>query len=142
MPSPSGTAYNSFREKLATGVISLGTGVHSFKLALLTAYTPNVDSHALWADVSAKEVSGAGYTGGGVALTGATLSRDDTADQLKFDADDAAWTGLDVGTPSHAVLRDISATGEPLIGYWPVTTPTNGGNYTIQFDTLGVLRFS
>jgi hypothetical protein len=43
--------------------------------ALLTSsYTFDQDSHTTWADVSANEVSGSGYTTHGVALTGCTVT--------------------------------------------------------------------
>ena len=50
----------------------------SIKLALLTAYTPNLATHVHWSDVLANgtEVSssGTGYTTGGQALTSKTLT--------------------------------------------------------------------
>lgn len=45
----------------------------SIKMALLTsAYTPSLSTHVHWSDVSANEVTGTGYTAGGVALASKT----------------------------------------------------------------------
>lgn len=40
----------------------------TIKMALVTAYTPNLTTHVHWSDVSATEISGTGYSAGGVAL--------------------------------------------------------------------------
>lgn len=46
----------------------------TIKIALLGAgYTPNLDTHEFFSDVSAQEVSGAGYTAGGATLASKTI---------------------------------------------------------------------
>ena len=57
----------------------------------------------------------------------------------EVDADDVTWTGLNVGTPSHAILYDDTHASKTLVAYWEVTTTTNGGNYTLQFGANGIL---
>jgi hypothetical protein len=56
-------------------------------------YTPDLDLHTIWADVSANEVAaGDGYTTGGVALTTLGLAR--TGPLTTWDADDITWATL------------------------------------------------
>ena len=130
--------YNNFKEQLLKSAVSdlsaVGTTV---RVSLHSGYTPNIDTHQVYADVSATEMSGTGYTAGGVAVGSKTVTQDNTNDRAAFDAADATWTGLNVGTPSHAIIRD--ATADVLIGYWAVTTPTNGGDYTLAFDSTGIV---
>lgn len=133
--------YNNFKEQLLRSAVAdlaaVGTNV---RVSLHTGYTPNIDTHQVWADVSATEVSGAGYTAGGAAVGSKTVTQDNTNDRAVLDGVDVLWTGLNVGTPSHAIIRD--ATNDILLGYWAVTTPTNGGDYTLAFDPVGIATLS
>jgi hypothetical protein len=137
MAQGDGALYNEFKEELLLGNIDMDG--HTFKVILVTGYTPNIDSHNGLSDVSASEESGNGYTAGGATLAGKAVTKDTTSDRAKFDADDVTWTGLDVGTPSHAILYDDTHASDCLVAYWEVTTATNGGNYTLQFGANGVL---
>ena len=137
MAQGEGALYNEFKEELFLGKIDMDG--HTFKMILVTGYTPNIDSHNGYSDVSASEESGAGYTSTGVTLSNKAVTKDTTNDRAKFDADDVTWTGLNVGTPSHAILYDDSHGSKCLVAYWEVTTPTNGGNYTLQFGANGII---
>jgi hypothetical protein len=130
------------------GVYNLKTGADTLKLTLHTGYTPNIDTHLIWATagVSSTEYGTAsGYTAGGKTLAGQDVTQDDTGDQGVFDATDVTWTSLGAlspATPSHAILWDDTPTSpvDPLIAYWILgTTATNGGNYTIQWGANGIL---
>jgi hypothetical protein len=129
--------YNNFKEQLFRSAIAdLNAAGTAVKVSLHSGYTPNIDTHQVWADVSATEMSGTGYTAGGVTLANKVVAQDNTNDRATFDADNASWTGLNIGTPSHAIVRD--STNDVLIGYWAVTTPSNGGDYTLAFDSNGI----
>jgi hypothetical protein len=135
--------YNSFKKKLLEGVFNLASGGHTLKVTLHSGYTPDLDAHDEWADVASTEYgSGAGYTAGGLALTGQSVALDALNDRAVFDADDAGWSSLgplSPATPSHAILWDDTVSGDPLIGYIELgVTATNGGNYTLQFNSAGV----
>ena len=79
-------------------------------------YTPDLDLHTIWADVSANEVAtGDGYTTGGVALTTLALAR--TGPLTTWDADDITWANL-TKTFKYGViyLNDtVGAVVKPLI---------------------------
>lgn len=62
------------------------------KVMLTTsAYAPNQGAHATKADVT-NEITGTGYTPGGLALTGRTLTQSGANTQV-FDCDDPTWYG-------------------------------------------------
>lgn len=101
----------------------LGAAVHDFdsdtdKVALLTSsYTPNLDTHEDFADVNSFEVSGGGYTAGGVTLAGKTWSYNSTDNQATLDADPVDWTDLDVTAHYAVVYRSTGTAGtSKLIG--------------------------
>jgi len=149
MAEGDGVLYNSFKEKLMEGVFNLATGGHTLKVTLHTSYTPNIDTHTVWADtgVSTTEYgTGAGYTAGGKTLAGQDVTMDTTNDRGKFDATDVTWTALgplSPATPGHAILWDDTPTtpaADPLMAYWILgTTATNGGDYTLQWHTNGMI---
>lgn len=116
----------------------------TIKCALVTGYTPNIDTHDFFDDVSGTEESGTGYTAGGATLASKTVTLDTTDDEGVFDADDVVFTGLDVGTPSHAIL--YKDTGTPatslLISYIELGVASNGSNYTIAFNAEGVINLT
>lgn len=137
------TFYNSYKRDLMNGnAPDLDTD--TIKVALLTGHTPNIDTHEFWDDVSADEVSGTGYTAGGETLGSVAVTADTTDDEGVFDAADVTWTGLDVGTPSHAILyHDTGTPGtSDLIAYMEISTASNGSNYTIQWAAEGIININ
>ena len=131
--------YNNFKEEVKEGVFDLVND--TVKIALLdNTYTPNVDTHTAWADVSANEVSGTGYTTGGATLANKTVTQDNTDDEGVFDADDVTWSSATI-TARYAVIYDTTATNKLicLIDFASDQTSTNG-DFTITFDAEGILN--
>ena len=146
MAEGDGQIYNNFKEQVMEGVFNLATGEDAIHITLHTAYTPDIDSHTVWADVSGTEYSTAdGYTAGGKTLASQDVTQDDTNDRGVFDGDDVTWTSLGPltpATPSHAIMWDDTpvSPADPLIAYWELgTTTTNGGDYTLQWHADGIL---
>ena len=148
MAQGAGAIYNNFKEQVMEGVFNLASGGHTIKVTLHTGYTPNIDSHTVWADtgVSSTEYSTAsGYTAGGKTLASQDATQDNTNDRGVFDAADVTWTSLGAlspATPSHVIMWDDTPTSpaDPLIAYWELgTTATNGGDYTLQWGANGIL---
>ena len=136
------TIYNDFKEQVLKGVHNLASGGNVLKLTLHTGYTPNIDTHQVWADVSSTEYgTGAGYTAGGKTLANQAVTQNNTNDRSELDADNVTWTALgplSPATPSHGILWNDTPTSpaDPLIAYIELgTTATNGGDYTIAWST-------
>lgn len=140
MAEGDGAIYNGFKTALMNGEIDLVT--MAIKVVLVAAYTPDIDTHVDFGDVEAKEVTGAGYTHLGEEVGGRAVTQDSVNDLAKFDGTDLTWTGLNVGTPSHAVMYDGSGSTGTLIAYWELATASNGGNYTLQWHEDGILTLS
>lgn len=152
MAEGDGLIYNNFKHVVLNGVFNLANGQDTIKATLHTGYTPNIDTHEVWADtgVSTTEYgTGSGYTAGGVTLANQQTAQDDTNDRGTLDANDAAWTSLGPltpATPSHALVWDDTPTtpqADPLIANWELgTTATNGGDYTLQWATAGLITLT
>lgn len=111
-------AYGLFFKNLAMGNIPWkASGGAALKVALLNnTYTPNQDTHEVFSDVSAAEITGAtGYTAGGVAVTPSDPAYDAGTNVLKLDCSDAEWAEL-TATARYAVLYVDGAT-KYLVAY-------------------------
>ena len=140
MAEGDGVFYNEFYYELLCGNLNLANGGHALKVMLVSGYTPDIDNDAEYADISGDELSGTGYTAGGETLSNQAVTKDNTNDLAKFDADDLTWSGLDVGTPSHAIFRD--STYDCLMACWEIATASNGSDYTLEWDEDGILTLS
>jgi hypothetical protein len=143
MAEGDGAFYNNFKEQSWEGVFQLQTGGHSIKVTLHTGYTPDIDGHVGWSDVSATEYTSAdGYTSNDKTLGSQDVTQDNTNNWGKWDAADVTWTSLGPltpATPSHAILWDDDVAGDPLICYFELgTTATDGSDYTLQFGANGI----
>lgn len=99
--------------------------------------------HDVIGDVSGNEISGTGYSAGGVTLSGKAVTQDDTNDRAVFDATDVSWTTATFSA-YHAVLWDDTVSGDPLlcsIDFGGVKSVT-AGTFTIQWSVNGIIRLS
>jgi hypothetical protein len=147
MAEGDGEVYGVFKERVMEGLYNLASGGDSIKVALWSTYTPDYDADNVYADVTGTECSGTGYTAGGKAITGQDVTETGTGTLVrgKFDATDLTWTAISAGTPAYGVMYDDTVTTpviDPLIAVWEVTTATNGGDYTLQWNANGIIRIS
>lgn len=148
------TLYNKFTQYLADGTIDLDSD--TIKVALVTsAYTPAA-THDVLADVlsspSPEVVAIAspsnGYTQGGAALAGKTLTLSDSPAQTVFDADNLTWAAL-TATFRYGIMYAEKSVGSPavvnpLIGYILFdTTPADivmaGVDFVIVWNASGII---
>jgi hypothetical protein len=147
MAEGDGVVYNNFKERVMEGAFDLTSD--TIKIALVSGYTANIDTHTAWNTTSAPGSLEFAATGNYTekTLTSLAVTQDDANDRGKFDAADVTWSSLNLSatsaSPSHAVMyKDHATATDELICYWEVTTASNGGNYTLQFNTAGILTIS
>ena len=141
MAEGDGTIYNNFKEQVLLGELDLSadSAADEIKIMLVTGYSLVIDGDLGYSDVSGVEESGTGYTAGGEVLAGQAVTQDDANDRANFDGTDVTWTGLDVGTPNYAIMYDNTHASKWLIAAWEITTASNGGDYTLQWHSNGIL---
>lgn len=118
----------------------------TIKVALLTSsYTPNQDTHDYFNDVSANEVTGTGYTAGGITLASKTATYDSATNVIVLDAADVTWSSSTI-TARYAVVYDSTGTASTsaLIGYvdFGSDQSSTNGNFTITWDSTGIVRIT
>ena len=134
--------YNGYKEAALGGEVDFRNGGDTLKVMLVAGYTPDIDGDVGYADVSGDEVADASYDAGGATVANQGISLDSGSDTITLDADDVTWTGLDVGTPSHAILYDDTHASKVLIACWELGRASNGANYVLQFNASGILTLT
>lgn len=108
-------------------------------------YVPNQDTNHFFSPDATNELSAAGYTSGGIALTSTTRTYDTSTNEVRLDAADLLWTGLS-GTFQIIVFRKDTGTSttSPMIGWIDLGAATSpgGGNFAVQFDATGVFKIT
>lgn len=135
--------YNSAKKELFDGTINLSSD--DVGIMLVNGYTPNIDTHSKRSDVTG-EVSGPGYTSGGVSLTGQSVTQDNTDDEGVFDADDVSWPSSSIAADGAVLYKKRGglASADELIMYIPfgsVITSTNS-NFNIVWAAEGILNLN
>lgn len=134
------TPYGKFIMGLALADFDFSSA--TLKVMLTTSsYTPNVDTHEFKSDVT-NEITGTGYSAGGVTLTTVAWTYDSTNNWGLLTADPATWTAATF-TTRYAVIYKSTGTDSTsrLIGYIDYGTNQSpvGEDFVINW-TSGVVR--
>lgn len=139
--------YNAFKYRQLgdTSVTPINLKTDTIKLALCSSsYTPDVDAHDFFNDIT-NEVSSSGtYSAGGATLT-VTTSQDNTDDEGVFDATDVSFTSATITARYAIIYKDTGvASTSPLICYIDFGTDqsSSAGTFTITFASEGILNLN
>lgn len=117
----------------------------TIKVALLNnTHVLDQDTDDFFSDVEPEEISGTGYTAGGMQLTTPTITYDTATDEVRLDADDTAWTTSTFTARFGIVYKDLGGvtTADPLIGYidFGADQTVSSGTFTITWAATGVMK--
>lgn len=128
--------YNSCLDDLAKGSIDFDTD--TFKTALVTSsYTANKDTHTRRSDVT-NEVSGTGYTAGGVT-TACTVAKDTTNDKITLTFASPSWPTSTITARGAVIYKSTgTAANDPLVGYidFGGDVVSSGGTFSISQSVI------
>jgi hypothetical protein len=110
-------------------------------------YVPNQDTHQ-YKDVSVtNEITGTGYTAGGVKISGttganSTLTYTGGTNIWNLDADDAAWTTATFTCRIAPTYDNTPASNKPLLSYVDMggDQTVSAANFTIQWAAAGIVQ--
>jgi hypothetical protein len=117
----------------------------SVKVALFTnSVTPNFSTNTSYAAApyTSNQVTGTGYSAGGVALATKTFTETPTGN-ITFDADDSSWGGATFSSVRGALIWDdtpTSPTADPalcLVNFGSDYS-VSSGTFTIQWAATGI----
>lgn len=134
--------FNNFKEQLLLKTIDCAND--TFKVALYSDAFAAGDIDGNPAYSATNEIVASGYTATGQSIGTPVVSQDDTNDWAKWDDDgtDVTWTSLATATIQQAILYDDTTATKWLLIAWEIATNSNGGNYTLQFNTGGILQLA
>jgi hypothetical protein len=130
--------YERFKANLMNKIVDLEAD--TIQVALMDNVHAFDATDNVWADVSANEMTGTGYTADGVVLASGTVTQ---AATTKFDGNDSAWTTATF-TAYHAVLWDNTTAADDLIcsfDFGGAKTVT-AGTFTIQWHANGIITLT
>lgn len=117
-----------------TSVVRAGTGADTFKAALyVTTATVNASTTAY---SSTNEVSGTGYTAGGVTVTNATAPTSSGTTAYWTPSANFAWTTVTLSTAFDCVLiYNSTQSNKAVAAYTFGSTTITAGNLTITMPS-------
>lgn len=109
-------------------------------LMVTDSEVPNFDTHDFRNDV-VQEVTGTGYTAGGVVITGTELTL--SGGVLTYDANDASWAGSTIANAMAAIGyfgRGGASSADELVFLSDFVTAasSSSGTFAIQWNAAGI----
>lgn len=131
--------YNSFLDDVFRGNIDCDTDTF-YVLLVTSSYTEDKDVHDKRDDVT-NEVSGTGYTAGGVAVT-VTVTKDTVNDRIDVSLGSASWASSTI-TARKAVYykrRGGAASADELVAVndFGSDVITSSGTFTLNASTVRI----
>ena len=130
--------YNRFKANLMNKEVDLEADV--IKVMLLNDSHSFTATHNQKSEIVANEITGTGYTAGGVALAGKAVTQ---GASTKWDADDAEWAGATFSA-WNAVIYDDDLTNDDLIASidFGGEKPVSGGTFKIVWHVNGIVTLA
>ena len=129
--------YNSAIDEMARGDIDFDTD--TFKAMLVTSsYTPNKDTHDFRDDVT-NEVSGTGYTAGGVT-SAVTVTKDTANDRVTIQFGAVSWATSTITARGcvYYKSRGGASSADELVAYadFGSNVSSSGGTFSVAASTI------
>jgi len=132
--------FNVFKKKIMDGSYDLDS--NSFKVMLVyQAYTPNQDTHTTIANVT-NEVSATGYTAGGKALSGLSVSQDNTNNKGVWDGADVIWASSSISAYGAVIYDTTAASGLVCYFDFGAYKVSATGTFTIAWNAAGIVSLA
>ena len=129
--------YNSAPDEMARGDIDFDT--NTFKAMLVTSsYVPSKDNHDFRDDVT-NEVSGTGYTAGGVA-SAVTVTKDTANDKVTIQFGAVSWASSTITARGcvYYKSRGGASSADELVAYadFGSDVSSSGGTFSVAASTI------
>lgn len=132
------------------GVLAVADGrvdwdTDTIKAMLVTGYVFDQDVHDFLNDIGATEVTGTGYTAGGLTLGSKTRTLDAASNEVRLDAADLQWTGSTISATGLIIYksRGGASSADELISYLDFggTVASTASTFDVVWPSSGVLKY-
>jgi len=108
-------------------------------------YVPNQDTHDFFNDIT-NQVTGAGYTAGGVTLASKTAVYNAGTNTLTLDAADPTWATVSIPEIRYAIFYVDTGTAatSPLISYmdFEANYAPSSQSFTVTLAATGIITYT
>ena len=124
---------DTFKQDCLDGAQNLGNGGNTLKIALYTS------SASLGATTSAysttNEVSGTGYTAGGVTLSSQAVAYDSSNNVAYFDAADPSWSSATITARGALIYNNTKSNASIAVLDFCSDFSSSNGTFQVQFPS-------
>ena len=132
---------NNFKEQLLRKTVDCVGD--TFRVALYSVAIASPDGAAP-AYSASNEIVASGYVAAGEIVATPVVTQDDANNWGKWDdnGSNITWTSLATATILEAHLYDDTTVTKWILILWEIATNSNGGDYSIQFGSDGIMTLS
>ena len=127
------TLTDTFKQDCLDGAQYLGSGGNTLKIALYTS------SASLGATTTAysttNEVSGTGYTAGGVTLSSQAVAYDSSNNVAYFDSADPSWSSATITARGALIYNNSKSNASIAVLDFGSDFSSSNGTFQVQFPT-------
>ena len=124
---------DTFKQDCLDGAQNLGNGGNTLKIALYTS------SASLGATTTAysttNEVSGTGYTAGGVTLSSQAVAYDSSNNVAYFDAADPSWSSATITARGALIYNNTKSNASIAVLDFGSDFSSSNGTFQVQFPS-------
>ena len=127
------TLTDTFKQDCLDGAQNLGSGGNTLKIALYTSSASLGATTTAYATTN--EVSGTGYTAGGVTLSSQAVAYDSSNNVAYFDAADPSWSSATITARGALIYNNSKSNAAIAVLDFGSDFTSTAGTFTIQLPS-------
>ena len=127
------TLTDTFKQDCLDGAQNLGSGGNTLKIALYTSSASLGATTTAYATTN--EVSGTGYTAGGVTLSSQAVAYDSSNNVAYFDAADPSWSSATITARGALIYNNTKSNASIAVLDFGSDFSSSNGTFQVQFPT-------
>tara|TARA_X000001388_G_scaffold68805_1_gene56858 strand:- start:536 stop:967 length:432 start_codon:yes stop_codon:yes gene_type:complete len=127
------TLTDTFKQDCLDGAQNLGNGGNTLKIALYTSSASLGATTTAYATTN--EVSGTGYTAGGVTLSSQAVAYDSSNNVAYFDAADPSWSSATITARGALIYNNSKSNASIAVLDFGSDFSSSNGTFQVQFPS-------
>jgi O-acetylhomoserine/O-acetylserine sulfhydrylase-like pyridoxal-dependent enzyme len=127
------TLTDTFKQDCLDGAQNLGNGGNTLKIALYTSSASLGATTTAYATTN--EVSGTGYTAGGVTLSSQAVAYDSSNNVAYFDAADPSWSSATITARGALIYNNTKSNASIAVLDFGSDFSSSNGTFQVQFPS-------